>query len=354
MVSRDEGEDTHERRKQFRGNWWTRFIRYIKRKRYQRKRKKEEETPTDKAGRRTATATVLMAFFTLVLVVVGIGTYLILKNQLREMHEGGVDTHELAVAAKAGADAAGKQADAAGKQVTSTHDLAVAAKNQADAAKTQSDNAVKLAQAAIDQANNLAALERDTIAQNKVLSDQLDAMNRSMVLSEKQSGAALLASTTALLLDQRPWVEIEAISMADRWYWDLANKAYNLTIAFTLKNLGKTPAQGVWISPRVIPSAWGVDFKATQDAACDPKAGHLAGFVIFANKPITQSITLSLTQVDLDAYNLRSAYDGKPEHGVIECCGRHVNSGIVGCVGYYSGLSVSVLQTGFAFEIEAQ
>ncbi len=84
-----------------RRKWRTRFVSYVKRKLYQRKRKKEEETATDKAARRAATATAWMAFFTLVLVVVGIGTYLILKNQLREMHEGGVDTHDLALAAKA-------------------------------------------------------------------------------------------------------------------------------------------------------------------------------------------------------------------------------------------------------------
>lgn len=74
-------------------------IGYVKRKFQERKAKYKDETPQDRATRRTTNATVWMAFFTFVLVLVGIGTYFILKNQLKEMHEGGTDTHDLATAA---------------------------------------------------------------------------------------------------------------------------------------------------------------------------------------------------------------------------------------------------------------
>ena len=52
--------------------------------------------------------------------------------QWYEMHQGGVDTHELAVAAKDQAAAAKSQAEETKKETTNTHDLAVAAKKQAD------------------------------------------------------------------------------------------------------------------------------------------------------------------------------------------------------------------------------
>jgi hypothetical protein len=84
--------------------WWVRFVSKIEGKLQQRKTKKAQETPVDRAARITANATVWMAAFTAVLVLVGIGTLCILKNQLHEMHTGGLDTHDLAVAA-------GKQAD---------------------------------------------------------------------------------------------------------------------------------------------------------------------------------------------------------------------------------------------------
>ena len=93
-------------------------ISYIKRKMHERKSKYKDETPTDRAARRTAVATIWMASFTLILALVGGATVWILKNQLREMHEGGVDTSALA-------KAAGKQADAA--------------KAQSDQAKAQTD-----------------------------------------------------------------------------------------------------------------------------------------------------------------------------------------------------------------------
>ena len=63
-----------------------------------------------------------MAIFTFVLAFVAVGTLLILRSQLQEMHGGGIDTHDLAVAA-------GKQADAA--------------KTAANAAKSAADAAAK-------------------------------------------------------------------------------------------------------------------------------------------------------------------------------------------------------------------
>jgi hypothetical protein len=54
----------------------------------ERAAKKKQETATDKAARITATATKWMAVFTFVLAFVGVGTLLVLKNQLKEMHSG--------------------------------------------------------------------------------------------------------------------------------------------------------------------------------------------------------------------------------------------------------------------------
>jgi hypothetical protein len=79
---------------------WVRLVGKIEGKLQQRKTKKAAETPVDRAVRVTATATVWMAAFTAVLVAVGILTLCVLRNQLKEMHEGGADTHDLAVAAK--------------------------------------------------------------------------------------------------------------------------------------------------------------------------------------------------------------------------------------------------------------
>jgi len=72
------------------------LVRYVKRKLDERKAEKQKETPTDRAARITANATFWIAVFTFVSVGVSVGTFLILRKQLNEMHDSGVDTHTLA------------------------------------------------------------------------------------------------------------------------------------------------------------------------------------------------------------------------------------------------------------------
>jgi hypothetical protein len=81
---------------QSRDRWWIRLIRYPKRKMDERAAKKQKETSTDRAARVTADATKWIAIFTFVSVAVSVGAFLILRSQLKEMHDGGVDTHTLA------------------------------------------------------------------------------------------------------------------------------------------------------------------------------------------------------------------------------------------------------------------
>jgi hypothetical protein len=77
-----------------RDHWWTRLIRYVKRKTQERETKKNEESSSDRAARRTADATYWIAAFTIVLALVSALT-------LYEVIEGGTDTHKLALAALA-------------------------------------------------------------------------------------------------------------------------------------------------------------------------------------------------------------------------------------------------------------
>jgi hypothetical protein len=81
-------------------------VSYIKRKFQEYKAKHKNETAADKAARRTAHATWWIAAFTVVLAVASIRT-------LTEIHEGGKDTHALAVAAGQQATAAETSANAA-------------------------------------------------------------------------------------------------------------------------------------------------------------------------------------------------------------------------------------------------
>jgi hypothetical protein len=306
---------------------------YIKRKLKERAAQKKEELPVDKAARITATATKWMAVFTFLLFLVTLGTLIILKNQLQEMRGSGTQTDKIISAANLIEDHQ-KQMVKDNKQVLSDNRNALAdslKENRTELAKVLQQNREALNAGAKQSKAALDATVTASNAQNKILSDQL------------------VASNNALAVDQRPWVAVEGITIVDRWYWEPVNKAYNFTVSFTLNNTGKTPALDAWISPRVVPSAWG-ETTVSQNVACAPPTRRAPGFVLFANKPLTQQLQLSLTQSDIDAANLKTAYDGKPEHGMF-ALNKVANPAIVGCVIYYSGFYNSPLLTGFTFEL---
>ena len=98
MANTDERQPANDQVTQPNNSWRTRFVSYIKSQLQQRKAKKEQETPTDRAARLTAAATVWMAVFTFILAGTSGFTIWILKNQLREMHEGGMQTDSIITA----------------------------------------------------------------------------------------------------------------------------------------------------------------------------------------------------------------------------------------------------------------
>jgi hypothetical protein len=110
--------------------------------------RRRNETPADPAARLTAQATVWLAAFTICLVLTSIGTLVILRNQLREMHEGGIDTHNLATAAGEQAKAMQIFSDRMKAQADQTQILANQAKAQAAAAQKAADAAEKTAETA--------------------------------------------------------------------------------------------------------------------------------------------------------------------------------------------------------------
>jgi hypothetical protein len=183
---------------------WARLVSDVKSKMHERSAKQQEETSVDRATRRTANATVWLAIFTVVLAATSLGTVWILKNQLREMHEGGIDTHALA-------DATEKMKDSAEKSAQASRDFADTAGDIKDS---------------IDTAVN-----------------KLDAQAKGIEQSRKSSLSAstktLNASIDSSKLDERAWVGNCFFGM-ERFEKD---KPIRVSIKFC--NSGKTPAYKV-------------------------------------------------------------------------------------------------------------
>jgi hypothetical protein len=142
-------------------NGWVRFVGYVKRKRYERATKKKSETPTDRAARRTAAATAWMAGFTFVLAATSGLTIWVLKNQLREMHQSGADTHDLAVAAGKQADAAKVQSEQAKAQTDKMAESLTKTDTLIRESKVQATEATIAANAARRAADTAAKQMRD-------------------------------------------------------------------------------------------------------------------------------------------------------------------------------------------------
>jgi len=143
---------------------------------------------------------IAMAFFTICLVIVSIIQGHIFYKQWQEMHSGGVDTHDLAVAAKSQADAAIAQANEAKEQVGKMAE-----------SLTKTDALIKEATAQAIATNNLA------------------------LQAQRAADYAQQAIKTSVE-SERPWVGVSTAQVANFVEGQTAKITINVT------NSGKRPA----------------------------------------------------------------------------------------------------------------
>ena len=178
---------------------------------------KQKWALTSLSNKLTVIATLVIAIATVVNLVVARAMWV-------EMHNSGIDTKNLAAAAK--------------DQATSTHDLAVAAGKQADAAgqqaaaaKGQSDNTAKLADAASKQAR--AAV------------DLVQKLQAGVDQTAKLATAAANANTIAaqaMEAQTRPWIGIDGAPQNVSGSATNNPPSANVGFDLTLRNYGQSPA----------------------------------------------------------------------------------------------------------------
>jgi hypothetical protein len=199
-------------------NTWRRLVRNVESKLEQRRTKKEKESSADRAARVTASATKWMAFFTFVLAATSVGTVWILRNQLTEMHKGGIDTH----------------------------DLAVAAGKQADAAKAQSEQAKA-------QTKKMAESLRKTDALIRIASEQAVATTKLVEAAKQQADTASAGL--------RPWIRITTVELRPGigpiktlgFHWPLTGALVPpmVQVKVSMLNVGHLLAQDVEVIPEL-------------------------------------------------------------------------------------------------------
>jgi|SRR5579872_5760571 len=110
-------------------------------------------------------------------------------------------------------------------------------------------------------------------------------------------------SREAFVIGQRPWVKVD-IEVGGPFFYNV--NGANFTIRFRLKNIGKSPATHVWISPEMVAPLFAVgsnfDPRGTLSASIARlKSGPFSttGYTIFPDDTITQDFTVSIGPEDL-------------------------------------------------------
>ncbi|WP_263356130.1 hypothetical protein [Acidicapsa ligni] len=226
-----------------------------------------------------------------------------MKGQLKEMHDGGVDTHKLVTAAVDQATWTQRLKDSTDTQSGHMKDLADRMKDQADRTKTIAEQAVIQARAA-------------------------------RVSAEAAKNAAD-TSQKAMELSERPWLIVSA-TIASALTYD--KEGAHITLHYSIANIGHSPAVEVQISPEFyVANGKKRDAILERRRLCKELETHSAlGETIYPGQVFEQNWSFSAAQIDIDN---SAAYFGN-EFFVAQ---------IVDCVGYRANFSQQPYSVGSSY-----
>jgi hypothetical protein len=193
-------------------------------------------------------------------------------------------------------------------------------------------------QAATDSVENSNRVERQLkILQQQAETAQVaaDAARKQSITSEKQLEAA-----------DRPWISVD-VSITSALTYD--SSGAHVEFAFVPKNVGRSPAQNIYIDPRLTPATMGDDLSEIQRHICEADAKQnknaMLMYILFPGEHYTQRIGMGISAADLYAYTHRTDFErslGPDDIAAIA---------LVGCVDYTYESSPRHHQTGFAFDV---
>ncbi|ESX92818.1 hypothetical protein [Mesorhizobium sp. LNJC403B00] len=123
-------------------------------------------------------------------------------------------------------------------------------------------------------------------------------------LNRQATAAAVEAnqlSRQTFIADQRAWIEIEGIEIISPLKWDHEKRQGKVSVKFTVKNIGRTLAKGVWINATFVSF---LDRRDTLLAEIYGQNKHMPkslGASIFPGKNITQVHHLTIEKSITDA-----------------------------------------------------
>jgi hypothetical protein len=144
-----------------------------------------------------------------------------------------------------------------------------------------------------------------------------------------------------LIATERPWIKAD-ISPGGPVRYDVNGVSF--TLRFVLKNIGHSPAMNVWIMPRVIAPAIGIDpvgFNPRKElekdiVALKTKAPSPFALAIFPGDTITEDITVNISAAELARITQKAEL---------------IMPTIIGAIDYRFGFDAQAHETGFIVEV---
>jgi len=162
--------------------------------------------------------------------------------------------------------------------------------------------------------------------------------------NEMRKTALASQGQLALMRDaDRPWVTMD-VSISSPLTYDSSGVRVNFN--FTPSNIGHSPAQNIWIDPRLTPAFMGDDLTEVQKGICEkaqPPHKGLLSYLLFPGQHYTQPIGLGMSVADINSHwgKLPPSIE-QPDP---------IPIALVGCVDYTYESSPRHHQTGFALDV---
>ncbi|MBZ5679748.1 MAG: hypothetical protein LAO24_06560 [Acidobacteriia bacterium] len=141
----------------------------------------------------------------------------------------------------------------------------------------------------------------------------------------------------------RPWVAVDIALAAPLTY----NESNGLSAVFYFlpKNIGRSPAQNIWVDPLLVPAFMGDDVSEAEKRACDKAVKHdeLLRYFLIPGQSYRQQIGLGMSNAEVNSHWNKFELS----RGPIDL----IPIVLVGCVDYTYEASTRHHQTGFAYDV---
>ena len=140
----------------------------------------------------------------------------------------------------------------------------------------------------------------------------------------------------------RPWVVMDISDISFNGAVVYSN-GLNVPLIFSPKNIGRSPAQNIWIEPKIVPGFMDTDVRDAQKKLCETAEKHdelLRSFLVPGGN-YRQPIGLSMSASDNDS--IMPVRNDRPDP--------LINAILIGCIDYTYESSDRHHQTGFAYDL---